>query len=137
MLEYFCEWIQKIAYYMIMVTLVMQVTAGEGYRKYIRLFTGIILILLILSPVVHLFGLEGEDFALSAEGEYEAAAERIEKKVQELEEEASAMLGAESFMEAGERGGMGLWDGNAGADEESGKAEEAGRIEVEEIQIGR
>lgn len=137
MLEYFCEWIQKIAYYMILVTLVMQVAAGEGYRKYIRLFTGIILILFILSPVIQIFGLEGEDFLLSAENEYEAAAEQIEEKIQRLEEEASAIYGRESLMEGGEQGGAGFQDGDAGEDEEAGKAKATGKIEVGEIRIGR
>ena len=74
MLDYLYEWIQRVAYYMILVTLIMQATAGEGYRKYIRLFTGIILILFILSPVIRLLGLDGKEFVRSAKQVYEAAA---------------------------------------------------------------
>ena len=89
MLDYLYEWIQRVAYYMILVTLIMQATAGEGYRKYIRLFTGIILILFILSPVIRLLGLDGKEFVRSAKQEYEAAAENIEEKIQKLERERS------------------------------------------------
>lgn len=137
MLGYFCEWIQKIAYYMILVTIVMQVAAGEGYRKYIRLFTGIILILFIVSPVIHFLGLDGEGFLLTAESEYEAAAEQIEEKIQRLEEEASVIYGRESFMGVGDQSGTEFQAGDTSAEEEAGKVEEAGKIEVGEIRIGR
>lgn len=130
MLEYFCEWIQRIAYYMILVTLIMQ-AAGQGYRKYMRLFTGIILILFILSPVIRLFGLNGEEYILSAESGYEAAAERIEEKIQKLEEEAAAISGTEPFWEAS---GQAWPENQAGA---AGEDEETGKIEVGEIRIGR
>lgn len=131
MIDYFCEWIQKIAYYMILVTLVMQAAAGEGYRKYIRLFTGIILILFLLSPVIQLFGLDGEAFVLPEESGYEAAAKRLEEKIQELAEEGAALSGVDAAGEAGGQGRMGAEAGNAGEREETGK------IEVGEIQIGR
>lgn len=137
MLEYFCEWIQKIAYYMILVTIVMQVAAGEGYRKYIRLFTGIILILFIVSPVIHFLDLDGEDFLLTAESEYETAAEQIEEKIQRLEEETSVIYEGESFMGVEDQGGTGFQGGDTGTDDEAGKAEETEKIEVGEIRIGR
>lgn len=136
-MEYFCGWIQKIAYYMILVTLVMQVAAGESYRKYIRLFTGIILILLILSPVIHLLGLDGERYIQSAESEYEAAAERIEGKIQELEEEVASASGEKIL--PGDRAGQGLEENTEENEEneEMGRLEGAGKIEVGEIRIGR
>ncbi len=129
-MEYFCEWIQKIAYYMILVTLVMQ-AAGEGYRKYIRLFTGIILILLILSPVIRLSGLEGEGYIRSAESRYEAAAEQMEEKIQELEEEVSGAY-EERRIPGDESERAKVWDTDG-----NGEAWEAGKIEVGEIRIGR
>lgn len=130
-MEYFCEWIQKIAYYMILVTLVMQVAAGEGYRKYIRLFTGIILILLILSPVIRLSGLEGEGYLRSAERSYEAAAQQMEEKIQELDKEVSDFYEERGFPGEGPEGEETRnSDGN-------GEAWEAGKIEVGEIRIGR
>ena len=49
MIDYLYEWVRGIAYYMVLVTVVMQMTAAESYRKYIRLFTGIILVLMILA----------------------------------------------------------------------------------------
>lgn len=51
-------WVKNIAYFFILVSVVMNLVPGKQYRKYIKLFTGIILILIILSPVSQLLHLE-------------------------------------------------------------------------------
>lgn len=51
-------WVKNIAYFFIFVTIVMNLVPGKQYKKYIKLFTGIILILIILAPVGQLFNLE-------------------------------------------------------------------------------
>lgn len=51
-------WVKNIAYFFILISLVMNLVPGKQYKKYIKLFTGIILILIILSPVSRLFNLE-------------------------------------------------------------------------------
>ncbi|NLZ80886.1 MAG: stage III sporulation protein AF [Clostridiales bacterium] len=51
-------WVKNMAYFFILVTIVMNLVPGKQYKKYIKLFTGIILILIILSPVSQLFNLE-------------------------------------------------------------------------------
>lgn len=145
MLDYLYEWIQRVAYYMILVTLIMQATAGEGYRKYIRLFTGIILILFILSPVIRLLGLDGKEFVRSAKQEYEAAAENIEEKMQKLEREADAFFGEERAGKVMEAGGiseeMGKSQSEVGVRDQRAESietdHETGKIEVGEIRIGR
>lgn len=145
MLDYLYEWIQRVAYYMILVTLIMQATAGEGYRKYIRLFTGIILILFILSPVIRLLGLNGKEFVRSAKQEYEAAAENIEEKMQKLEREADVFFGEERAGEVMEAGGiseeMGKSQSEVGVRDQRAESietdHETGKIEVGEIRIGR
>ena len=80
MIDYLYEWVRGIAYYMVLVTVVMQMTAAESYRKYIRLFTGIILVLMILAPVMRIFGINGEEIWMQEKG-YEELAQNIEKKV--------------------------------------------------------
>lgn len=141
MLDYLCEWIQRVAYYMILVTLVMQVTAGEGYKKYIRLFTGIILILFILAPVIRLLGLDGKEFVSSAQREYEAAAENIEEKIQILGQRAVSNLEegktAEDIEEEWILRETGKGEEETEREETAEKDNETGKIEVGEIRIGR
>ena len=40
MFEYLYEWMQNIAFYMIMVTFIMHVIPNSDYKRYIRFFGG-------------------------------------------------------------------------------------------------
>lgn len=64
MREILFDWVENIAYYMIMVTAFMHVIPNGNYQKYIRLFTGMILILLLGSPVLNMFGVDQEKISL-------------------------------------------------------------------------
>lgn len=50
------QWIKNIAFYMILITAVMNVIPNNNYKKYINLFTGIVMIILVISPVSKLLG---------------------------------------------------------------------------------
>ena len=56
MLDYIYEWMQNIAYYLVIVVAVLQM-AGESYKKYIRFFAGLILILMLSGPIFQIFGM--------------------------------------------------------------------------------
>lgn len=46
------DWVWKLAGYLIFMTAVLQLVPGEKDRKYIHFFTGLVLIILIASPVI-------------------------------------------------------------------------------------
>lgn len=50
------QWIKNIAFYMILITAVMNVIPNNNYKKYINLFTGIVMIILVISPISNLLG---------------------------------------------------------------------------------
>lgn len=58
MLDWLYEWIKNIAFYMIIVSVIFKVLPGNGYQKYIQFFSGIVLILLVFSPIVRVLGKE-------------------------------------------------------------------------------
>ena len=63
MFDYLYGWLQNISYYLILVTAVTYVLPSNSYRKYIRFFTGLVLIMMLLTPILHLLGMnvsEGE-----------------------------------------------------------------------------
>ncbi|BDZ77442.1 stage III sporulation protein AF [Claveliimonas bilis] len=114
MFQYLYDWMQSIAYFMILITILMHVIPNQGYQKYIRFFTGALLVILLLTPVWKLTGMS-EDIRKIYEGsDYEEAVERIE--------EAGADPGDMGQQRTGEVGKAG---------------EEETEIKVEEIQIGR
>lgn len=89
MLESLYAWIKNIAYYMILITAIWHIVPNSAYRKYIKFFTGMTLILLILSPVMQLFGTDQKtEFEKSIEA-YEEQFESMEAEIGYLEESAS------------------------------------------------
>lgn len=61
MFEKIYQWLQDISFYMILVTAVTYVLPANSYRKYIRFFTGLVLIMMLLTPVMGLFGMQRPD----------------------------------------------------------------------------
>lgn len=53
------EAVQNIAVYLLLVTIVLNLVKASNYKKYIELFTGLLLILILFTPLVRL--LSGED----------------------------------------------------------------------------
>ena len=51
------EWIRDIAVFLIVSAAVLHAVPGKDYRKYIRFFTGLILIILLAEPVLELSGM--------------------------------------------------------------------------------
>ena len=76
MFEYLYGWLEDLSFYLILVTAVLYVLPSNSYRKYIRFFTGLILILLLLNPILNLFGnknLGSEDLIREFENVYKTA----------------------------------------------------------------
>lgn len=49
--------VRNIVVYLILVTIVMNLVGKSSYRKYISIFTGMVLILIVAKPIVSLFNL--------------------------------------------------------------------------------
>lgn len=58
MFQYLYEWMANAAFYLVIFTAVLQLLPNETYQKYVRFFTGLIMILLILTPVLKVLGME-------------------------------------------------------------------------------
>ena len=50
MLEELYGWIQNIAVYLIVTSAIMHAIPGKEYEKYVRFFSGLVLILLLFTP---------------------------------------------------------------------------------------
>ena len=60
MFTYIYDWIKNLVFYLILMTMLMQIIPDSDYKKYIRFFTGLVLILLLARPVFGIFHLEEE-----------------------------------------------------------------------------
>lgn len=59
MKEFLYGWIRDIAFYAILMTVILHLLPEEGQKKYVRFFMGIVLMLVVLSPLLSVAGLSG------------------------------------------------------------------------------
>lgn len=129
MLEGIYGWIQNVSVYLIVMTAVMHAIPGKDYGKYIRFFSGLVLILLLSTPLLKLAGMEGTFRTLYRGQEYEMEQREIERAEEIYEQsEIFDFLGEEPRMDA-EAGESSPTDRNGDQGEEM--------IKVEEIEIGK
>lgn len=79
------DWIKDFMVIYLILTILTQLAATEQYKKYFHFFSGVILLLVLISPVLGLFGKDGEFEKLVS---YEAAWEQLDsarKDSQKLE----------------------------------------------------
>lgn len=60
-MEAVLDWIKRLLYFSVFLTVFMQLLPGESYKKYVRFFAGILLIILAVNPVLTF--LSKENFA--------------------------------------------------------------------------
>ena len=58
MFQQIYSWIQDITVYLIVTAAIMHAVPGKDYGKYIRFFSGLILILLLATPLLNLTGMK-------------------------------------------------------------------------------
>lgn len=88
MLEWIYDWLQSLAAYMIVAAAILHAIPGKEYEKYVRFFSGLVLILLIAAPILKLTGMEGEFQNLYRSREAQARREEMkeaEKRFQEAD----------------------------------------------------
>lgn len=82
MIEAIYTWMKNIVFYLVIITAVLEVLPGMAYQKYIRFFTGLVLMMLLLTPFLSLTE-AGEIFPDLYHGyEYE----QYKRELQEQEE---------------------------------------------------
>ncbi len=103
-MEALCAWMKNLVFYLIFMTFVTNLLPGKAYDRYFRLFTGMVLILLVLSPLTGSLNLDDrlacyfESISFQSEaGEYRGEIEemdrkRLERLIGQYEEAASEDL---------------------------------------------
>ena len=79
MLEEVYKWIQNIAVYLVVVTAMLHAVPGKDYERYIRFFSGLVLIVLIFMPVLSVFGMKETFGAIYSNQVYEKERKELEE----------------------------------------------------------
>lgn len=86
MAESIYTWMQDIVFYLVIVTAVLEALPGGNYQKYIRFFTGLVLMALLLTPVLSLAGVKDVYIELYHGYEYEQHKREIEEQERYFED---------------------------------------------------
>lgn len=124
MFDFLYEWIQNLAFYLVIITAVLQILPGKNYKKYIQFFSGMVMILLMLTPVLKLTGTENTFYDLYHNKEYEMEKEEIERQEDYMKD-----LDILDFLPEEYSGGL--------ENEKEEKEESQNKVEVEDIQVGQ
>lgn len=54
------EWIRSMACYLILMTMILNLLPDKKYEKYLRLFTGMVFLMLVFSPFADMTGVEAQ-----------------------------------------------------------------------------
>ncbi len=84
MFSYLYEWIMNLSYYMVMVTAVMHIVPNSDYKRYIRFFTGLVLVLMLTDPVLGLLGAGDLWQNLYESPAYREQVEKMEQALQDF-----------------------------------------------------
>ena len=87
MFEYLYEWLRNLAFYLVLVTALTHVLPAGEYRKYIRFFTGLVLILMLLTPILRLFDAQYRVEDIYEGYHFEESMREIKEKMDELDGE--------------------------------------------------
>lgn len=81
MLEAFYGWVEDITVYMIVITLIYKLSAGSAYKPYIKLFTGLLMVIIIMTPIAKIWNGDWE-LALNQEKyDWELESARISEEI--------------------------------------------------------
>jgi Stage III sporulation protein AF (Spore_III_AF). len=54
MIAAFYDWVKNISFYLILVTMITYLMPNAKYKKYLKFFTGVLLVVLVIQPFVNL-----------------------------------------------------------------------------------
>lgn len=91
-MDYFVQWVKNIAIFYIISTLVQNLIPNDKYKRYIKLFLGIVMVILLVRPLGDLLGL-GDNFEniLTDKNNQEMAAE-LKAELGLVDEERSRII---------------------------------------------
>ena len=58
MVTEFYSWVKNIAFYLILVAMLIHILPNSNYKKYVKFFTGLLLVIIVISPVIKLLRAE-------------------------------------------------------------------------------
>lgn len=75
------EYIKNIGFFLILVSVVCNALPENGFKKYCKLFCGLVLVVLVLTPINAILNFDGDIGEIFAAGSYEGQVKELESKL--------------------------------------------------------
>ena len=92
MKEFIYGWIQDIAFYTLLMEVVLHVLPEQGQKKYLQFFMGIVLIIHVVYPMLAAAGLDRQLDETYARQTYDQELQEFQRRQQEIEEDHERRL---------------------------------------------
>ena len=135
MKEFIYGWIQDIAFYTILMEVVLHVLPQQGQKKYLQFFMGIVLIILVISPVLSAAGLDGQLDEAYARQTYDQELQEFQRRQQMIEESYESRLEERVEKAAEELEKLEQEPGGTGEEQPAEEQEEEKSVEIPEIRV--
>ena len=86
------EWVRNMAGYLILMTMIVNLLPNRTYEKYLRLFAGIVFMLLVLSPFSDLSGVNGQMEEAFARLTFQNDAKMLRREIERVDERQMKQL---------------------------------------------
>lgn len=84
-MEEIYDWIGSLVFYLILMTMILSLLPNKKYEKYLRLFTGMIFILLVFGPFADLSGLEARMAGIFERLTFQNDARLLKKEIEDAD----------------------------------------------------
>lgn len=135
MKEFIYGWIQDIAFYTILMEVVLHVLPEQGQKKYLQFFMGIVLIILVISPVLSAAGLDGQLDEAYARQTYDQELQEFQRRQQMIKESYESRLEERVEKAAEELEKLEQEPGGTGEEQSAEEQEEEKSVEIPEIRV--
>ena len=85
------NWVKNLAFFAILSTAVLQMIPDQGFQKYVRFFTGLLMVSMLILPIFKVTGIENIFTDIYKSREYREQLEENSKKSQELIEQITVL----------------------------------------------
>lgn len=85
------NWVKNLAFFAILSTAVLQMMPDQGFQKYVRFFTGLLMVSMLILPIFKVTGKENIFTDIYKSREYREQLEENSKKSQELIEQITVL----------------------------------------------
>lgn len=85
------NWVKNLAFFAILSTAVLQMIPDQGFQKYVRFFTGLLMVSMLILPIFKVTGKENIFTDIYKSREYREQLEENSKKSQELIEQIAVL----------------------------------------------